>query len=164
MIIPIPSPPSFNMDWNVKKLHKFFVCMKMSLQKCHTFVPHLRARQHSSHHSIHQNSSHHSLRQDSIHHDSTNCQWDVCVQIPEFPTLISSFQDLRDQLSMFYPCASLWHLWFLWTFLWVSPCSLYSFLCPHSWTMTRSVCPCQTIPCLCSCVHCSLVENVLHRT
>ena len=65
---------------------------------------------------------------------------------------------------MFYPCASLWHLWFLWIFLWIFPCSLYSYLCPHSWTMTCSVCPCQTIACLCSCVHCSLVENVLHRT
>ena len=34
---------------------------------------------------------------------------------------------------------------------------------PHSWTMTCYVCSCQTIACLCSCVHRSLVENALHH-
>ena len=97
--------------------------VKMSLQKCHTFVPNLRAiQQSSSHHSIHQNSSHRSIRHNS-NHRSRKCQWDMSVQIPECPSLslISSFQDLRDQFSMFYPCTSLWHLWFLWIFLWISP-------------------------------------------
>ena len=106
----------------------------MSLRKCHTFAHNLRA--------IQPNSSHRSIRQDS-NHRSRKCQWDMFVQIPEFPSLprISSFQHLKDQLSMFCPCASLWHLWFLW----IVPCSLYSFLSPQSWTMTCSVCPCQTI-------------------
>ena len=46
-----------------------------------------------------------SIRQDSIHHESMNGQCDMFAQIPEFPnlSLISSFQDLRDQFSMFYP-------------------------------------------------------------
>ena len=139
---------------------------KMSLRKCHTFVPNLRAiQQSSSHHSIHQNSSHRSIRHNS-NHRSRKCQWDMSVQILEFPSLslISSFQDLRDQFSMFSPCASLWHLWFLWILLWIFPCYLYSYLYPHSWIMTCSVCLCQTIACLCSCVHCSLVENVFYRT
>ena len=122
-----------------------------SLQKCHTFIPNFRAiQQKSTHHSIHQNSNHRSMK----------CWWDMSVHVPKFPSLspISSFQDVRDQFSMFCPCASLWrlgsHLWFF----------LCSFRCPHSWTMICSVCPCQTIACLCSCVHCSLVDNVLHRT
>ena len=99
----------------------------------------------------------------------------VCSQPSCRPTeLQSSFysSNLRNQLSMFCPCASLWHLgshfWFLWFFLWMSPCFLYSCLClrmkAHSWTMTCSVCLCHTISCLCFCVHCSLVENVLHST
>ena len=91
---------------------------------------------------------------------------DMSVQIPEWPSLplISSFQDLRDQFSMCCPCVNLWHLWFLWIFFWLFPCYLYSYLCPHSGTMTCSVCPCQTIACQCFCVHCSLVENVVHCT
>ena len=52
--------------------------------------------------------------------------------------------------------------------LWIFLCFLYSCLClrmrAHSWTITCSVCLCHTIACLCFCVHCSLVENVLHRT
>ena len=74
------------------------------------------------------------------------------MQIPEFPSLslISIFPDLRDQFSMFYPCVIFWHLglhlWFLLGLSFgISPLFfLYSFLCPHSWTMTCSVCPCQT--------------------
>ena len=88
------------------------------LRKCRTFVPNLRAiQQNSSHNSIHQNSSHRSIRHHSKHR-SRKCQWDMSVQIPECPSspLISSFQDLRDQFSMFCPCANLWHLWFLWIF------------------------------------------------
>ena len=118
----------------------------MSLRKCHTFVPNLRA-----------------IPTIVPGKGSGTC---LC-RFPEFPSLclISSFPDLINQFSMFYPCVSLWHhgshLWFLWTFLWIFPCSLISFLCPHSWTMTCSACPCQTIACLCSCVHCSLVANVL---
>ena len=111
------------------------------LRKCHTFLPILRAiQQKSSRHSIPPNPS---------------------ARNPEFPSLrlISSFQDLRHQFSRFYPCKSLWHLWILRTVLWIPPCSLYSFLCLHSWTMTCSVCLCQTIACLCSCVRCSLVEK-----
>ena len=71
------------------------------------------------------NSSHRPIRQHS-NHRSWKCQWVMSVQIPEVPnlSLISSFQDLRDQFSMFYPRVSLWHLWFLWIFLWISPCSL----------------------------------------
>ena len=130
---------------------------------CHTFAPNLRAIQQNS---SHPNSRRGSIRQDAIHHESMNCQWDMFVQILGFPSLslISSLQDLRDKFSMFYPCVSLWHLWFLWTFLCIFPCSLYSLICPHSWTMNCSVCPCQSIACWCSCLHCSLVENVLHRT
>ena len=73
------------------------------------------------------------------------------VQIPECLSfsLISSFQDMRYQFSRFYPCVSLWHLWFLWIVLWMFPGSLHSFLCPHTWTMTCSVCLCQAIACLC---------------
>ena len=89
---------------------------KVSLRKCHTFVPNLRAiQQNSSHHSTHRNSSHRSKKD----------QWYRRVQIPQFPNLspISSFQDLRDQFSMFCPCVSLWHLGshfcFLWIFLWI---------------------------------------------
>ena len=136
---------------------------------CQMFVHNLHAIQHnSSHHSIHPNSS-----RRSIHHESTTCQFFKPVPlalIPEFPSLflISSFQDLRYQFSTFYLCMSLWHLWILWTVLWISHCSLYSFLClrlkAHSWTMTCSDCLCQTIACRCSCLHCSLVENVLHCT
>ena len=61
-----------------------------------------------------------------------NCQWDMFVQIPELPSssLISSFQDLRDRFSVLCPCAGLWRLWFLWAFLWIFPCSLYSFRSP----------------------------------
>ena len=84
----------------------------MSLRKCHTFVPHLRAtQQNSSHHSVHRNSSHRSIRHHS-NHRSRKCQWDMSVQIPELPSLspISSFQGMRDQLSMFCRCVRLWHL------------------------------------------------------
>ena len=81
---------------------------KLSFRKCHTFVPNLRAiQQNCSHHSIHQNFSHRSIRHHS-YHPSRKGQWDLFVQIPEFPSLhlVSSFHDLRDQLSMFRPCAS----------------------------------------------------------
>ena len=83
--------------------------VKMSLRKCHPFVPNLRAiQQNSSHHSIHQNSSHRSIRHRS-NHRSRKCQWYMSVKIPEFPSLspISSFQNLRDQFSMFCPCVCL---------------------------------------------------------
>ena len=137
---------------------------------CHVFVPSLRAiQQNSSYHSIHQHSSHRSIRHRS-NHRSTRCQWYMSVQITECSSLlsISSFQDLRDQLSMFYPCVSFRHLGSDFWFLWIFHCFLYSCLClrmrAHSWTMTCSVCLCHAIACLCFCVHCSLVENVLHRT
>ena len=99
---------------------------------------------------------------------SKKCQWYISVKIPDFPNLspISSFRDPRDQCSMFYPCMNLWHLgshfWFKWIFLCIFPCFPHSCLCPHSGTMTCSVCLCQTI--MCSCVRCILVENVHHRT
>ena len=138
--------------------------VKMSLRNCHTFVPNLRAnQQNSSHHSTHQNSSHRSNRHNS-NHRSRKDQWDTSVQIPECPSLppISSFQDLRDQCSMFRLCVRLWHLgpqfWFLWISLWIFPRFLYSYLCPHSWTVTCSVCLCHTIACQRSCLHCSLVK------
>ena len=153
----------------------------MSLQMCHVFVHNLRAIQHdSSHHFIHPNSSRRSIRQDSIPRESTTCQWHKPVPfalIPQFPSmfLTSSFQDLKYPFSRFYLCMSLWHLWilcshswFLGTVLWIFLGSLYSFLClrleAHSRTMTCSDCLCQTIACRCSCLHCILVENVLHRT
>ena len=104
----------------------------MSLKKCHKLVTNLRAlHQNSTHHPIHQNNSHHSIRHHS-NHRSRKCQWDMFVQNPEFPSLplISSFQDLGDKFSTFYPCESLWHLWFLWTSLWIFPCFLYSFPLP----------------------------------
>ena len=129
--------------------------VKMSLRKCHTFVPNLRAiQQNSSHHSIHQNSIHPSIRHHS-NHRYKKCQWYMPVQIPEFPSLslISNFQDLRDRFSMVCPCATFWHIFF----------SLLLAL-SHPWTVTCSVCLCHTIACQCFCVHCSLVENVLHRT
>ena len=76
---------------------------KMSLRNCHTFVPHL-------HHSTHRNSAHRSFRHQS-NHRSKKCQWYMSVQIPECPSLPPmNFQDMRDQLSMFCPCVSLWHL------------------------------------------------------
>ena len=104
--------------------------VKMSLRKCHTFVPNLRAiQQNSSHHSIHRNSSHRSIRHHS-NHRYRKCQRYMSVQISERPSLppTSKIQDLRDQLSMFCPCVSLWHLgshfWFLWIFLRISQGSL----------------------------------------
>ena len=144
---PSPTQTASHYSWH----HDTNLQVKMSLRKCHTFVLNLRAIQrNSSHHSIPQNSSPRSIRHHS-NHRSTKCQWDMSVQIPEIPSLISSFQVLRDQFSMFCPNASLWHLWFLWIVLWIVlwifPCSLYSHLCPHSWTMTCSFCPCQTIAC-----------------
>ena len=78
----------------------------------------------------------HSKLQPSFHssglHRSRKCQWDMSVQIPECPSLsvILSFQDLRDQLSTYCPCVRLWHRRFLWTFLWISQCFLYSILYP----------------------------------
>ena len=69
----------------------------MSLRKCHTFVPNLRAiQQKSSHHSIRQNSSHRSIRHHS-NHFSRECLWHRHVPLLEFPnlSLISSFQDLH---------------------------------------------------------------------
>ena len=81
--------------------------------------------------STHQNSSRRSIRHHS-NHRSRKCQWYRHVPIPEFLnlSLISIFQALRDQFSMFCPCANLCHLWFLWTILWISPCFLYSCLLP----------------------------------
>ena len=86
--------------------------------------------------------------------------------------LISNFQDLTYHISRYYLCLSLLklgsHLGFLWTSLWIFHCFLYSFLClwlkAHSWTMTFLGCLCLTIACQRSCLHCSLVENLLRRT
>ena len=136
--------------------------VKTSLQKCHTFVPRLRA--------IQQNSGHHSIHQPTIVPFVTiptivpGCVSGTTMSrfLSEFPSLppMSSLQDLREKCSMFCPCVSFWYLWIvLRIFLF-----LKSFLGRHSWTMTYSVCLCHTIACLCSCVHCNLVENVLHRT
>ena len=78
-----------------------------------------------------------------------NCKWDTSVQIPEFLSLslISSFQDLRDQFSKFS---------FVRTFGTV--------FCQHSGTMICSI----YLSCHCLCVelreHCTVFENVLHRT
>ena len=96
---------------------------EMSLRKCHTYVPNLRATQQNSNRpSTHRNSNHCSIRHHSNHRPK-KCQWYMSVQIPECP--ISSFQDLRDKLSMFCPCVSLGHprshCWFLWMFLWILP-------------------------------------------
>ena len=150
------SPSQTSSDYSWHRDQDFQV--KMTLRNCHTFGHNLRA--------IQPNSSQHSIHHDSSHHETKSCQWDTPVQIPEFLnlSLISCFQDRANQFSRFYPCANVWHLRHLWMFFCICPYSPYSFLCPHSWTMTCSVCPCQTIACLCSCVHCSLVENVLHRT
>ena len=132
--------------------------VKMSLQKCHTFIPYLRAIQRdSSHHFIHQNSSH----RHNSNHRSMKCQWNMSVQIPEFPSLslISSFQDLRDQffdvLPLCEPLAPLVPLDFALNY------HLISLLLPLP-SLSHHALP--DIACLCSCVHCSLVENVLHRT
>ena len=136
----------------------------MSVRKCHTFVPNLRAiQQDSSHHSTHHNSSHRSIHRNSSHFSKKDQSYRR-MPIPECPSLspIASFQDLRDQFSMFCVCVSLWHLGSHFWFRWISPCFLYSMA--HSWTMTCSVCLCQTIACQRSCLHRSLVENVLHRT
>ena len=101
---------------------------------CHTFAHNLHAIQpNSSHHFIHPDSSRRSIRQDSIHHEFTTCQWYKHVPfalIPEFPSLflISSFEDLRYQFSMFYPCMTLLHLWNLWILL--SICPRFSLLLP----------------------------------
>ena len=141
---------------------------KMSLRKCHKFVPNLRAiQQNSSHHSTHQNSSHRSIHHNS-NHRSRMCQWDMSVQFSECPSLplISSCQDLGDHLSMFCPCVSLWrlglHFWFLWIFF----CYLYSCLCSENegslaWTITCSVCRCLTIalPVLVGCVHSTVTSK-----
>ena len=86
--------------------------MKMSLRKYHTFVHNLRAiQQNSNHHSIHQYSSHRAIRHHA-NYRSKREQWDMSVQIPEFPSLppILSLQDLIDLFSLFCPCVSLWHL------------------------------------------------------
>ena len=58
--------------------------VKVSLRSCHVFVPNLRAIQPNSpsHHSIHHNSSNPSIP--AIMKPRKNCQWDTCVQIPEF--------------------------------------------------------------------------------
>ena len=102
----------------------------------------------------------------SSHHESMKCQWDMFCADSWVSELISDFEFSRPERPVFdvFPCANLWHLWFLWFFLWIFQCSRYSLLCPHSWTVTCSVCLWQTIACLCSCVHCSLVEHVFHRT
>ena len=98
---------------------------EMRLRKCRTFVPNLRAiQQNSSHHSIHRNSSHRSIRHHSNHQH-------MSVQIPECPSLppISNFlQDLRDQLSTFCPCVSLWQFGSHFGFLWIFPCFSLFFL------------------------------------
>ena len=95
------------------------------------------------------------------------------VQIPECPSLppISSFQDLTDQLSMFCTCVSLLAFWFA---------LLVPLDVPLDFDVLSSLVPlpenegslldhdllCLPLPydCLCLCVHCSLVENVLHCT
>ena len=91
------SSPSTQTAWDYSWHQDPNLQLKMSLRNCHTFVHFLRA--------IHHDSSHHSIHQDSIHHESMNRQWDMFEQIREFPSLslISSFQDLRDQFSMFLP-------------------------------------------------------------
>ena len=129
------------------------------LRSCRKFDPNFHGIHPNSSHSIHRFSSHHHTRDCSCE----NFQWDTSLQILEFLSLslISVFQDLINQFSRFYPCTSLWTLLI---FLMIFHYLLYSFLCPHSWTMTCCVCPCQTIACLCSCVHCSLGENLLHGT
>ena len=113
---------------------------------CCTFVRNLHALQpNSSRYSIHHNSSHHFIHHDSSHHETKNCQWATSVQIPEFLnlSLISSFQDLIDQFSMFFPL-----------------CDPLAPLVPLDFPLDFHL----FIACQCFCVHCSLVENVLHRT
>ena len=122
----------------------------------------------SSRHSIHPNSSRHSIRQDSIHHESTTCQWYKDVHWRRFLSFrVSGFTFSRpeipvlDVLPLHEPLAPLdpvdCPLGFPLAFFTLS-------LCLHSWTMTCSACLCQAIACRCSCLHCSLVENVLLRT
>ena len=61
--------------------HQYPNHVKLSLRKCHTFVPTLRAnQQNSSHHSIHHDSSNHSIHHDSSHHETKNCQWNTSVR------------------------------------------------------------------------------------
>ena len=133
-----------------------------SMRNCHKFDPNLHTIQpNSSQHSIHRNSSHHHTKSCPC----KTCQWDTSVQSPEFLSLslISGFQDLINQFSKFFQCTNLWHLWNLWILSCFSICCPYYSLCHHSWTMTRSVC-CQITACRCLRVHCSLEENMLHRT
>ena len=106
VVAPRSKPPSENELAEVSYVYSLPSCHPTGLQL--SFHP---SKLQPSFHSSHSN------------HRSMKCQWNMSVQIPEFPSLslISSFQDLRDQISMFYPCASLWHLWFLWIFLWIIP-------------------------------------------
>ena len=133
---------------------------KVSVWNCHRFDPDPHATQsHSSHHSIHRNSSHHHTKNCPCR----NCQWDTSVQIPRFLklSLVSDFQDRIGLFSTFYSCTNLCNLGM---FLWIFTYSPFCLLCPHSWTMTCPVCLCQMISCRCVCVHCNLVEHMLHRT
>ena len=81
---------------------------KVSLWKCHMFVPNLGAiQQSSSHHSIHQNSDHNSIRHRSNHHSRKNVRG-ICLC--RFPNVRA--QDLRDPLSMFLPLCTPLAPWF----------------------------------------------------
>ena len=134
--------------------------VKMSLRKCHTFVHHLRAiQQNSSHQSIHRNSSHRSIRHHS-NHRSRKCQWDMSVQIPELPSLspISSFQGMRDQLSMFCRSVRLWHLGsFGFSFRFSLDFFTLAFALTLGPCMTCSFCLCQRLlACALACIAVSL--------
>ena len=87
---------------------------------------------HSSFHSSKLQSSFHSSRlHPSWVHESSVTH--VCAD-SWVSELVSDFEFPRPekQFSTIYPCTSLWHLWFLWTFLWIFSCSLDSFLYIHS--------------------------------
>ena len=125
---------------------------------CHKFDPNLHVIQpNSNHHSIHRNSSHHHIRICPC----KNYQWDTSVQIPVFLklSLVSGFRNWTHQFSRLETLVRTFGTFGTFGFC---PHFPFFFQCPHSWTMTCSVCLCQTIACLCSCVHCSLIEHVLH--
>ena len=132
--------------------------VKTSLRKCHTVVPNLRAIQpNSSHHSIHQNSCHRSIRH-NYNHRSKKGQWYRHFPIREFLnlSLISSFQYLRDQFSMFCFCVNLWylgsHFWFFWISLWIFP--LFSLLLPLDHDLLCLPLPYDCLPVLLHALQC----------